>query len=261
VCDNIILPLGRSFVSLLSLILSVNQYDNPRPENLTAKLAIAQYSWWRATMVNFLKKYFSPDKKAARLEKEMQRALSANNQQKMASIFCDGFTLLLRKNRPELLSRFVISYCSKIENITLEKAISSAHIKQAISLLDKSKFDTAALIICDHFGYFEEAIDILAKRGQVNELSMRLSKENIIDKELLQTAVILWEKYNGDIRKSSTMGNVLLNISKFAPESIPDNPRVREIIGQFKEAAILYLKEGDLKNAARCYSITLQHLP
>ncbi|MCK4245109.1 MAG: Hsp70 family protein, partial [Candidatus Omnitrophica bacterium] len=34
---------------------------------------------------------------------------------------------------------------------------------------------------------------------------------------------------------------------------IPDNPRVREIIGQFKEAAFLYVKEGDLADAARCY--------
>jgi molecular chaperone DnaK len=108
-------------------------------------------------------------------------------------------------------------------------------------------------MICDRFGYDTEAIEILAKRGRANDLIMHIVKDNIIYEELLGTAVTLWERYRGDIRKSSVMSNGLINIAKSAPESIPDNPRVREIIGQFKEAAILYVKEGDLRNAARCY--------
>jgi molecular chaperone DnaK len=206
-------------------------------------------------MANFLKTYFSPEMKVTRLEKALQRAILENNQQKVVSIIYEGFMLLLRLKKPQLLSSFVLSYFSKLENAIPEKELSSDLIKEAVNLLEENKFDTAALTICDHFGCDVEAIDIIAKRGRANELSMRLSNNNIIDKELLQTAVNIWEKYNGDIGKSSTLGNVLINIAKFAPEGIPDNPRVREIIGQFKEAAILYLKEGDLKNAARCYEI------
>lgn len=74
----------------------------------------------------------------------------------------------------------------------------------------------------DYFGFDMEAIEILAKRGRANELAIRMTKNNIIDKESLQTAIICWEKYNGDITKSPTMDNVLKNIAKFSPESIPD---------------------------------------
>lgn len=205
-------------------------------------------------MNSFLKTYFSPEKKAARLEKKLQEAISANNQQKVISIFCKEFVLLLREKKAQLLSNLVLSYGSKIEDITsLEKKISSIYLKQAVSSLEENKFDSAALKICDYFGFDMEAIEILAKRGRANELSNRMTKDNIIDKESLQTAIICWEKYNGDITKSPTMDNVLKNIAKFSPESIPDNPRVREIIGQFKEAAFLYVKEGDLRNAAICY--------
>jgi molecular chaperone DnaK len=205
-------------------------------------------------MTNFLKTYFSPEKKAARLEKKLQEAISANNQQEVISIFCKEFMLLLREKKVQLLSNLVLSYGSKIEDITaLENKISSVYLKHAISFLEENKLDSAALKISDHFGFDMEAIEILAKRGRANELTMRITKGNVVDKELLQTAIMCWEKYNGDVRESPTISNVLKNIAEFPLESIPDNPRVREIIGQFKEAAFLYVKERDLGNAARCY--------
>ena len=205
-------------------------------------------------MFNFFKTHFSPEKKANRLEKGLQRAVLENNQQKMESIFYKEFVLLLKEKKVQLLSNLIREYGHKFEDVTsLESEISSIYIKQAASLLEENKLDSAALKLCDDFGYDMEAIDILAKRGRANDLAMHITKDNIIDKDLVRTTVNLWEKYNGDIRKNSTMGNVLTNIAKFAPESIPDNPRVREITGQFKEAAVLYIKESDLLNAARCY--------
>ncbi len=205
-------------------------------------------------MTNFLKTYFSPEKKSARLEKKLQKAISANNQQEVISIFCKEFMLLLRKKKVQLFSNLVLSYGSKIQDVTsLEKKISPVYLKQAVSFLEENKLDSTALKICDHFGFDMEAIEILAKRGRANELTMRITKNNVVDKELLQTAIMCWEKYNGDVRESPTISNVLKNIAEFSLESIPDNPRVREIIGQFKEAAFLYVKERDLGNAARCY--------
>jgi len=201
--------------------------------------------------------FFSPEKIAARLEKDLQRAVLANKQRKIASIFYKSFMFLLREKKAQLLSNLILSYGSKIEDFaSLERQISSIQLKKAASLLEENKLDSAALMICEYAGYDTEAIEILAKRGRANDLAMYITKDNIIDKELLGTAVTSWEEHNGDIRKSPTMGNVLINIAKFAPESIPDNPRVREIIGHLKEAAILYVEERDLQNAARCYEKT-----
>jgi hypothetical protein len=60
-------------------------------------------------MNSFLKTYFSPEKKAARLEKKLQEAISANNQQDVISIFCKEFMLLLSKKKAQLLSNLVLS--------------------------------------------------------------------------------------------------------------------------------------------------------
>jgi len=205
-------------------------------------------------MFNFFKTYFSPEKKAGRLEKGLQRAVLENDQPKMESLFYKEFMLLFKGKKVQLLSILIREYGHKFKDVTsLEREISSIYLKQAADLLVENKLDSAALELYDDFGYDVEALDILAKQGRANDLAIRITKDNIIDKELVRTAVTLWEKYNGDIRKNPTMGNVLTNITKFAPESIPDNPRVIEITGQFKEAAILYIKEGDLLNAARCY--------
>jgi len=211
-------------------------------------------------MINLLRIFLSPEKIAARLEKDLQRAVLANNQQKTVSIFRKSFMFLLREKKARLLSNLVLLYGSKIEDFaSLERQISSIQLRKAASFLQENKLDSATLMICERAGYDAAAIEILAKRGRANDLAMYITKDNIIDKELFRAAVTFWEKYNGDIGKSSTMGNVLINIAKFAPESIPDNPRVREIIDQFKEAAILYVKEGNLHNAARCYEKAEMH--
>ncbi|MGC9337223.1 MAG: hypothetical protein ACP5EQ_03910 [Candidatus Cloacimonadia bacterium] len=91
------------------------------------------------TMTNFLKTYFSPEKEAARLEKKLQEAISANNQQELISIFCKEFMLLFRKKKAQLLSNLVLSYDSKIENITsIENKISSVYLKQAVNFLEEN---------------------------------------------------------------------------------------------------------------------------
>lgn len=127
-------------------------------------------------MVNFLQKYFSPEKKAARLEKQLEKAVSDNNQQKIISIFCKEFMLLLQERKAELLSNLIRSYSSKIKDINLlEKEISSSDFKLAISFLNENKLEGSALKICDYFGFDTEAIEILAKLGQSNELFIRIT--------------------------------------------------------------------------------------
>jgi hypothetical protein len=198
-------------------------------------------------------KFSFSDRKAANLEKALQKAVGANNQPKMVSLFCRSFALLFSEKKAERLSDLILAYSPQLEDVTsLEKNIPTVHLKQAVNLLSENQLDSAALLICDYCGYEREAIELLARRGQANELAVRLSNGNAYDKELLRTAVALWEKYNGDIRNNPTWEDVLTNIAKFAPESIPDYSRAREIGGQFKEAAILYVQEGELRGAARC---------
>jgi len=205
-------------------------------------------------MPNPITTYFSPENKADRLGKKLRNAVSANNQEKIVSIFSKQFMLLLREEKPQIISNLIRSYISEIKDITaLEKKISSDNFKRAIGLLEENKLDFAALELCDHLGFDIEAREILAKRGQANELAMRITKRGIIDKELLHISIMCWEQYNGDVRESQTMSDILKNIAKSSIESIPDNPRAREIVGQFKEAALLYVKESDSANAARCY--------
>ncbi|NIV40089.1 MAG: hypothetical protein GWN58_65005, partial [Anaerolineae bacterium] len=43
------------------------------------------------------------------------------------------------------------------------------------------------------------------------------------------------------------------SIGRFAPASLPANPRVKEIVGQLEEAAALYVEEGEDREAARCF--------
>jgi molecular chaperone DnaK len=205
-------------------------------------------------VIRLLSIFLSPEKIAARLDKDLQRAVLANNQRRVVSIFYKSFMFLVEEKKPQLLSNLVLSYVSKVGDFaSLERQITSTRLKKAIRFLEENKLDSAALMICEHAGYDTEAIEILAKRGRANDIMMHITKGDIIDKELLRTAVTFWERHNGDIRKNPAMSNALISIAQFAPESIPDNPRVKEIIDQFKEAAILYVKEGDLRNAARSY--------
>lgn len=205
-------------------------------------------------MIKFIKSYFSPDNKIARLEKKIQKARVNNDPLAVISIFGNGFLYLLRARRYDLLSSFVTAHLNKIQEVSsLRNSIELKDIKQSISALESSKHDACALSICDSFGLKEEAIEILAKRGRANDIAMRIAKEQNLDKRILGTAVLHWEKFNGDITKSPTMTEMVRNIGKFSSEYLPDNPRVKEIVGQKKEAALLYEEENDFINAARCY--------
>ena len=84
-------------------------------------------------------------------------------------------------------------------------------------------------------------------------MAIVITTDNVIDIESLKFVIVTWEKYNGDVRESPTMCNVLKNIAASSPKSIPYQPRVKEIVGDFKEAAFLYVKEGEREDAAKCY--------
>ncbi|HUX98941.1 MAG TPA: Hsp70 family protein [Candidatus Deferrimicrobium sp.] len=205
-------------------------------------------------MVNFFRAYLSLEGKATRLEKNLEKSILKNNQKKASSIFCKEFLLLMQKRSATLLSNLILSYISKIKDSELlKKDISLTKLQHAIYFLEIKKLYSASLKLCDYFGFDMDAIEILAKLGQANELFMRFTKDITIDKELLQAAILCWEKHNGDIRKNSIVVNIIMNLAKFSEEYIPNNPRVKEIIGQFKEAAEIYKQNNDLKNAARCY--------
>lgn len=198
--------------------------------------------------------YFSPKKHFERSEKKLQKAFSSKDQKKFLTLFCEEFNYLLRKRESELLAQLFLSYESKIEDSTLiENKISSSLLKEAVKILQKNKYDTAALKICETFAFKGEAIDIFARQARPNELLMILSNEKSVNKELVLIGIECWEKYNGDIRKSPILCNGLNNIAKFSIESIPDHPGAKEVIGQFKEAAELYEKRGKLDNAAQCF--------
>ena len=205
-------------------------------------------------MYRLLKRFLPPEKMMARNEKILQKAISSANQEKIENAFFNAFMFLWEEKDAPHLSNLILSYISSIDDCeSLEIRISSIQLGKIIQFLEKSKFDSAALMLCDCFGYETEAVEILAKHGRANDLMVLATKGDTFDKDLFSTAIEVWEKYNGDIRKSPTMGSVLINVSKFAPESFPDNPRVREIVGQFEDAARLYVIEGNLRDAARCY--------
>jgi molecular chaperone DnaK (HSP70)/S1-C subfamily serine protease len=208
----------------------------------------------QGTMKNLLKVFWSPEKKATSFNADLQKALATNDQLKLTSTFIKSFTFLLKEQKAQLLSNLVLAYFSKIEDIgLLESKISPPQLKQSVSLLEDNEFDPAALMICDRFGYSNEAINLLARRGKANQLFMWLSRSNRVDKSMLQTAVVVWEQFNGDIRNNTTLGGVLNNIRKFSPGSIPDHPHVWEVLEEFEQAAVLYTNQQDFENAAKCY--------
>ena len=201
-----------------------------------------------------LKTWLSAEKKGARLEARLQRASLAGDQQKVLALFRQLFALLLKEEQARLLSNLVLDYGPQVEAVArLTTVVPSASLRQAVALLDDIRLDAAALAICTSGGFDVEAIELLAKRGRANDLTARLGRGDVVDGELLETAVRAWERYHGDIRTSPTVGHVLTRIATFAPESLPANPRVKEIVGQLEEAAGLYFQAGDLLDAARCY--------
>ena len=204
--------------------------------------------------MSLLQKLFSPESKDARLESGLRRALQANNQPQALSAFCRLFMLRLVEKKAQLLADLILSYAPRIEEVSsLSRSISPDDFKQALQLLEENGFVPAAVILCDYLGDRREAIATLARHGQAEELAMRLTKDKSIDRVSLGAAIEAWEKYNGDIRRSPTLGHVLKQIAEFAPESIPDNAHARELAGQFREAATLYVRKGELRDAALCY--------
>jgi molecular chaperone DnaK len=210
-------------------------------------------------MVWILKQYFSVEKRANRLEVVLQKAISSNNLQTAVSCFSKEYRLLFKHQKGALLSKLILAYGSKIEDISLlKKSLSQVDLKESVSFLLEHKYDSAALKVCELFAFDTQVIQLLAKAGNANELAAYLAKDNF-DKESLETVVFFWEKYNGDIRKSPAMCNVFINIGKVADHIIPDIARVKQIMGQLEKAALLYLKEKNLSSAAMCYEQAGMH--
>ena len=204
--------------------------------------------------MNLWNAFFSPEKRAARLEARLHRAILADDLPQAVSLFRKSFDLFLEHRQPQLLSDLILAYGPRVEDVApLETVIPPTSLRRAIGLLDRDELDAAALALCERCGFDSEAVEILAKRGRANDLAALLTRDRAVDKKLVGRMVAAWEQHNGDIRTSPTMGDLMMGLQKIAPESLPANPRVKEILGQFQEAAELYEKEGDLRRAAGCY--------
>ena len=87
-------------------------------------------------MTSFLKKYFSSENKASRLENKLQKAISNNNQQEVTSIFCKEVILLLNEKKAQLLSDFISSYLYEIQDFnSSDDKITAVDFKEAIDFL------------------------------------------------------------------------------------------------------------------------------
>lgn len=197
--------------------------------------------------------FIKPENKYAAFQNRLDRAY-ITNPPAAASIFKDGFLYFLQTHRYDLLSNFVILHLHRIQDaILLNNEIGHKNLQQSLVALESSNHDGAALCICNYFGFKQEAVALLSKRGRADDLAMRIAKEGNLDKGVFGTAVANWEKYNGYITKSPILVETILNIGRLSPEYLPDNPRVKEIVGQMEEAALLYEQENNCRDAARCY--------
>jgi molecular chaperone DnaK len=197
--------------------------------------------------------FLSPEKRAARYADRLERALLAGDQEKVAAWFRKSFDTMLSHGLAQPLADLVLTYGPQVEAMfPLETAVPARSLRQAIAALDENNLEAAAVRICQSCGDEREAIEIMAKRGRANRLAALMTSENL-DPELLAVAVRSWERHNGDIRRNPTMGQMLTSIGRFAPASLPANPRVKEIVGQVEEAAVLYAEEGEDRDAARCF--------
>ncbi|MCE5197338.1 MAG: Hsp70 family protein [Negativicutes bacterium] len=204
--------------------------------------------------------FWKPENKYLEIEKKIKKASISSDPAAMVSIFSDGFFYFLRLKRYDLLSNFILAHLAEIQDkVSLSQRINRQIIKQQSTALQSEGYAAAALILCDSFGLLTDTLTFLAEKGQANEIALRLAKEEKLDKEIVGNAVTQWEKYNGDLTKSPTMSEVIRKIGLYAPEYLPSNPRVQELIGQLKEAACLYEQEGDVKQAARCYESSGQY--
>ncbi len=206
-----------------------------------------------------LKGYFSIENKGARLEKKLEKAISSNNKQSAVHCFSRVFVFLLKHKKGSHLSNLVMSYGGEISDISnATNTLSREALSESVDFLVESGHDTAALRVCQLFALDTKAMELMAKDGRANDLAVYMAK-NSNDKGLLEKIVLLWEQHNGDIRECPTMSNVLINISKGSEVSVPHISRVKEIIGQFNEAAFLYAKDNDLPSAAMCFEKAGMH--
>jgi len=204
--------------------------------------------------LQWLRALFSAEARATWLENQLKRANQAGDQKKIQVLYCKLFVLLLKQEEADQLSNLVLTYAPIIDISSWVKVgISSTSMRLALIMLEENGLDTAALAISDYGGYEEKAIELLAKRGDVDELTARIINGNVVDKKMLRTAVDVWEQYHGDIRMSPRMSHMMCLIATFSPESLPRNPRVIESSGQYEQAAGLYAKTEDFLNAANCY--------
>ncbi|NNJ09471.1 Hsp70 family protein [Chloroflexales bacterium ZM16-3] len=211
--------------------------------------------------MGFFKRFFSTEKAATKLERELQRAVATPGQPRAFALFCRALSLRLEQQSAQHLADIILTYGPQIAAMPpLEAQIPADQIRQALSLLEEAQHDSAAILLYDYAGYAAGAIDLLARRGQANELIMRVAHGDNVDGAALDLAVRAWETHNNDIRRSPTMAAMLVNIAAVAPECIPDNPRVREIIGQYQAAADAYAAQGSLVDAAHCYEQADDHL-
>ena len=196
----------------------------------------------------------NPEKRFADIENRLKKAYENSNLSAAVSVFSDGFLYFLRIKRYDLLSDFVSSYLYRFQDtVSLKNRLQIKNIAQAVDCLESSGHDVSALSLCDCFGLKEAAIELLAKRGRANDLITRIGREQIPDKEILQTSIAIWGKYNGDIARSPAMSGMIKNVGKHSPESLPDIPNVKEIAGFMEEAALLYERDNDVGSAARCF--------
>ena len=195
------------------------------------------------------------DKKIAKIENKLEKSLKGNDKLTAALLFRDGFLYLLTIRNYDVLSAFILSHLFKTQifySIVKEK-IPNIKSVDAVNELEKYNFDMAALILCDCLDLKAQTIYILAKRGRANDLALFIANESKPDKWIMGLTIDTWEKFNGNINKSPVLTQMIRSIGTLIPESLPENPSVKEIIGQYKEAAVLYERMHDLDNALKCY--------
>ena len=206
-------------------------------------------------MNRLLRILLPPKAVAVRLEKAYERAVSKEDPQGAADLLAELLLYVVKKQEVSLLSEFFVAHSDRIETLSsVERQVSPERLKEIVRLLAENDLTSVALTVCDRLGYDSEAMEILAKNGCAKSLLTVLKGEDgLVDKVQLETAVRLWETHQGSVENSPEISQMLQGVASFAPERLPDNPRVKEIVGQIREAALLYTEEGDLRSAARCY--------
>lgn len=119
-------------------------------------------------MIRLLRLFLSPERIVARLERILESGIKADDHQRTASIFCRSLKFLLREGDAHLLSDFVLSHSSKIDDFALvEELISSSQLKEVVNALEENRSYVAAFTICDRLGYDEKASQLAESMGDL----------------------------------------------------------------------------------------------